>query len=96
VLSVLDGASVLQVEEKRKGFFGEVLLSNHCTVWLASTMEVLLGFPRDKEFVKSFREGTKVLIVLRGGNKDGWFLEAAAYGMGERRGILLILEGRGG
>jgi hypothetical protein len=45
VLSILDGASVLWVEEKRKGFFGEVLLSNHCTAWLALTMEVLLGFP---------------------------------------------------
>jgi hypothetical protein len=53
VLSVLDGASVLRVEEKRKGFFSEVLLSNQCTVWLASTMGVLLGFPGYKEFVKS-------------------------------------------
>jgi hypothetical protein len=35
VLSALDGALVLQVEEKR---------SNQCTVWLVSTMEVLLGF----------------------------------------------------
>jgi hypothetical protein len=96
VLSVLDGASVLWVKEKRKGFFGEVLLSNQCTAWLASTMEVLLGFPGDKEFVKSFREGAKVLIVHRGGNKDGRFLEVAAYGMGTRRGILLIPEGRGG
>jgi len=45
--------------------------------------------------VKSFREGTKVLIVRRGGNKDGRFLEVAAYGMGGRRGFLLILDGRG-
>jgi hypothetical protein len=96
VLLVLDGVSVLRVEEKRKGFFGEVLLSNQCTAWLGSTIEVFLGFLEDKEFVKSFREGTKVLILRRGGNKDGWFLEAATCGMGERRGILLILEGRGG
>jgi hypothetical protein len=96
VFLVLDGASVLRVEEKRKGFFNEVLLSNQCTIWLALTMEILLGFPGDKEFVKSFRDGTKVLIVRRSGNKDGRFLEAAtAYGMGGQRGILLILEGRG-
>jgi len=82
VLSVLDGASVLQVKEKRKGLFGEVLLNNQCIIWLAETMEILFGFPRDKEFFKSFREGTKVLIVRRGGNKDGQFLEAATYGMG--------------
>jgi hypothetical protein len=59
-------------------------------------MEVLLGFPGDKEFVNSFREGTKVLIVRRGGNKDGRYLEAATYGMGGWRVILLISEGRGG
>jgi hypothetical protein len=45
VLSALDGASVLRVEEKRKGFFGEVILSNQCTAWLASTMEGPFGFP---------------------------------------------------
>jgi hypothetical protein len=33
--------------------------------------------------------------VRRGGNKDGRFLEVAAYGMGGRRGFLLILDGRG-
>jgi hypothetical protein len=95
VLLILDGASVLRVEEKREGFFGEVTLCNQCIAWLASTMEVLLGFPEDKEFVKSFREGSKVLIARRGGNKDGRFLETATYGMGGRRGILLIPEGRG-
>jgi hypothetical protein len=31
VFSVLDGVSVLRVEEKRKDFSGEVLLSNQCT-----------------------------------------------------------------
>jgi len=55
-----------------------------------STLEVLLGFPADKEFVKSFREWSKVLIMRRGGNKDGRFLEAATYGMGGQRGILMI------
>jgi len=55
-----------------------------------------LGLPGDQEFIKSFREGLKVLIARRGGNKDGRFLEAAAYGLGSRRGIMLIPEGRGG
>jgi len=31
VFSVHDGASVLWMEEKRKDFSGEVLLSNQCT-----------------------------------------------------------------
>jgi hypothetical protein len=59
-------------------------------------LEVLLGFPEDQEYIKSFREGLKVLIACRGGNKAGRFLEAAAYGMSGRRGIILIPEGRGG
>jgi len=57
VLSVLEGASVLRVEEKRQGFFGAVILSSQCSAWLVSTMEMLLGFPREQEFIKSYREG---------------------------------------
>lgn len=71
VFSVLDGVSVLRVEKKMKDFSGEVLLSNQCTDWLVSTMEELMGFPGDSEFVKSFWEGSKVSIVHRGGNKNG-------------------------
>jgi hypothetical protein len=47
VFSVHDGASVLWMEEKRKDFSGEVLLSNKCTEWLVLTMEELMGFPED-------------------------------------------------
>jgi hypothetical protein len=60
VFSVLDEALVLQVEEKMKDFSGEVLRSNQCTEWLVSTIEELMGFPGDLDFVKSFREGSKV------------------------------------
>jgi hypothetical protein len=31
--------------------------------------------------------------MRRGGNKDGRFLEAATYGMGGQRGILMIPAG---
>jgi len=93
---VLEGVLVLRVEEKRQGFYGAVVLSIQCSAWLASTMESLLGLPGDQEFIKSFREGSKILIAHRGGNKDGRFLEAATYGLGGRREIILIPEGRGG
>jgi hypothetical protein len=96
VLSVLEGASVLRVEEKRQGFHGVVVLSSHCSAWLVSTMKTLLGFPGEQEFIKSYREGSKLLIAWRGGNKDGRFLEAAVFGLGGRRGFVLIPEGRGG
>jgi hypothetical protein len=55
-----------------------------------------LGFSGDHDFIKSFREGSKLLIARRGENKVGRFLEAAAYGLGGRRGLILIPEGRGG
>jgi hypothetical protein len=96
VFSVLNGVSVLRVEEKRKSFFGELILSTQCSEWLASMLEILLGFSEDQDFIKSFRERSKVLIARRGGNQAGRFLEAAAFGMGGRKGFILIPKGRGG
>jgi len=49
-----------------------------------------------KEFVKSFKEGPKVLIVQSGGNSSGRFLEVAVYRVGGWKGLILILEGREG
>jgi hypothetical protein len=96
VFSVIEGASVLRVEEKRKFYSGAVLLSNQCIEWLVSTMEVLMGGHGLSDFVKSFREGAKVTIVRIGGNTNGRFVEAAVYGVGVQRGFLRIPEVRGG
>jgi hypothetical protein len=49
--------------------------------------------PRAKDFVKCLREGLKVIIIWRGGNSFGWFLEVAVYVVGARRGLILIPEG---
>jgi hypothetical protein len=87
--SVLDGASVLRVE-KRNFFLGEVVLSTQCSELLVSTLEVLLGILKEQEFVKSFREGSKVLIARRGGNKARRFLEATNFGLGSRKGSIII------
>jgi hypothetical protein len=94
--SVLGGASTLRVEEKRKNFLGVILLNEQSSEWLASTMEVLLGLPAEQDLVKSFREGSKVLIAWRGGNKAGSFVEATTFGLGGRKGSIVIPEGRGG
>jgi hypothetical protein len=87
---------VLRVEEKRKNFSSEVILSFQCSEWLVSTMVGLLGSPVEQDFVKSFREGPKVLIARIGGNKAGRFLEATVFRMGGRKGFILIPEGSGG
>jgi hypothetical protein len=59
-------------------------------------LEVLLGFSEEQDFVKSFKEGSKVLIARRGGNKAGRFLEATTFWLGGQKGSILIPEGRGG
>jgi hypothetical protein len=57
---VLGGASMLRLEERRKNFLGVVILNSQSSEWLALMLEVLLGFPEEQYFVKSFREGSKV------------------------------------
>jgi hypothetical protein len=96
VLSVLEGAPVLQVKAKRRGFFGVVVLSSQCSARLVLTVETLLGFPGEQEFIKSYRERPKILIARRGGNKDGRALEAAVFELGSQREFILIPEGRRG
>jgi hypothetical protein len=78
VFTVVEGVSVVRLKERRN-FSGLVLLGAQSVGWLTSTMESLLWFPGEKDFVRSFREGSKVLIVRRGGNIAGRFLEVAVY-----------------
>jgi len=96
VFSVPDGASMLRVGEKRKSFSGEIIISSQCSEWLATMLEILLGHPEDQDFIKSFKEGLKILIARRGGNQAGRFLEVVAFGMGGWKGFIVIPEGRRG
>jgi hypothetical protein len=96
VFTVVERASVVRLVERRKSFSGLVLLSAQSIGWLASTMEILQWFPGEKDFIRSLREGSKVVIVRRGGNAAGRFLEVAVYGAGGWRGIIFIPEGRDG
>jgi hypothetical protein len=57
-------------------------------------VEEVLQNPGFEDFVKSFREGSKVTIVCRGGNSSGWFLEVVVYAVGGRRGMIVFPEGR--
>jgi hypothetical protein len=72
--SVVEGALVLRVEERRKGFSGVVHLGPLCFAWLASTLDELLQCSGVKDFVKSFWEGSKVSIAQRDGNRFGRYL----------------------
>jgi hypothetical protein len=93
--SVEAGSAELRVEEKRKEFLGSAVFGLSCIAWVLSRVEEVLGNPRIEDFVKSFREGSKVTITRRGENRSGRFLEVAVYG-GSRRGRILFPEGRDG
>lgn len=95
-LSMVEGASVLRLEERRNGFSGVVFLGNLFVAGLVSELEKLSRLSENTEFVNSFREGPKVFIILKGGNNSDRFLEVAVYEVGGRRGLILILEGRKG
>jgi hypothetical protein len=96
IFSALEGATRLKVGEKRNNFFGEFVISVQCSEWLVSSMESLLGYPEDIVLIKSFREGSKLTIARRDSNQAGRFLEVAVFGLGGRKGLILIPEGRGG
>jgi hypothetical protein len=88
LFSVGLGIAELRVLEKRKAFFGVILLGSHCIVWLLSMLEEALRNPRLVDFLKSYREGSKVTIVRKGENSSGRFLEVAVYDVGGRKGLV--------
>jgi hypothetical protein len=96
VFSAVERKSELRVEERRKGFSGTVCLGSLSVAWLISKVEEVIRDPGDEEFVKSFRDESKAIILRRGGNKAGRFLEVAVYAEGGRRGLVMFPEGRGG
>jgi hypothetical protein len=96
VFSAVERKSELRVEERRKGFSGTVCLGSLSVAWLIAKVEEVIRNPGDEEFVKSFREESKAIILRRGGNKAGRFLEVAVYAEGGRRGLVMFPEGRGG
>lgn len=79
LFSVGQGSAELMIVEKQKAFARVVLLGSCCIAWLLSMVEEVLRNPGVEDFVKSFREGSKVTIVWRGGNRFGCFLEVAVY-----------------
>ena len=49
-----------------------------------------------EDFVKTFYEGMEVLMVRKGSNKAGRFLEAAVFAEGGQKVVIWLPEGRGG
>jgi hypothetical protein len=78
--SVVDGASVLRLEERRRGLPHKVFMGNLCFEWMRFKVEVLVHNTEVKKFIHSFREGSKAFIVQRGSNEAGRFLGVAMGG----------------
>jgi hypothetical protein len=96
LFSVKSGFSDLRLEEKRKSFLGVVILGALCSAWLVDTVKEALKSPGSLDFVKSFREESKLVIVRRGGNQAGRFLEVSSFAVGGRKGSIWLPEGRDG
>lgn len=53
----------------------------------------MLRNPGVEEFLKSYEEGSKMILVRRGGNRAGQFLELRVHAEGGEKGLILLLEG---
>jgi hypothetical protein len=85
----------LRLEERRKGFYGFIVLGLQGSTWLLASLEEALKVSA-KEFVKYFREDVNVLIVRGGENKSGHYLEVEVFAEGGRKGAIWLPEGREG
>jgi hypothetical protein len=59
-------------------------------------VEEALGVPKKGEFARSFNDKVRVLKIQMGSNRVGCFLEAVVFVEGGRKGVIRLLEGRGG
>jgi hypothetical protein len=67
-----------------------VLLGKVSVAWLSSTVEDLVCKAEVAEFFKPSREGSRALIVQRRSNRSGRFLVVEVYGVGGRRGFIVV------
>jgi hypothetical protein len=86
----------IRLEERRKGFCGYIFMGFQCSVWLMATVEEGPKAPMKKDFVTSYLEDVKALMVHGGGNKVGHYLEVAAYAESGHKGVIWLSEGREG
>jgi hypothetical protein len=88
--------SELRLEERRKGYCGYLLMGFQCSKWLLATVEEALKVPVKKDFVSSYREDAKALMVHGSGNKASRYLQVANYAEGGPKGVIWIPKGRKG
>lgn len=92
-LSATKGKSEICLEERRKRFSGSISLGIRCSDWLANMVEEAIMSPGKEEFVKSFRVEVEVLMVCKGSNKAGCFLQATVFAKGGWKGVIWLTKG---
>lgn len=94
---MVDGASVLRLEERRRGLPHVVFMGKLCFEWMRFKVEALVHNTEVKKFIHSFREGSKAFIEQRGSNESGRFLRvamggcASVYGPGGSAPFIFLL-----
>jgi hypothetical protein len=86
----------IRLAEWNKGLFRAVFLNKLSVGWFRRSMEELKQSGEIRDFCRTFRVGSTVLILQRRGNAHGRFLELSEYGYGGRRTCVILPEGREG
>jgi hypothetical protein len=86
----------VRLAERNKGLFRAVFLNTLSVGWLRRSMEELKQVGEIRDFCRTYRVGSTVLILQRRGNDRGRFLELSEYAFGGRRSSVMIPEGRVG
>lgn len=86
----------VRLAEWNKGLFRAVFLNALSVGWFRRAMEELKQVGEIRDFCRTYRVGSTVLILQRRGNEHGRFLELSEYAFGGRRSSVMIPEGRVG
>jgi hypothetical protein len=86
----------VRLAEWNKGLFRAVFLNTLSVGWFRRAMEELKQVGEIRDFCRTYRVGSTVLILQRRGNEHGSFLELSEYALGGRRSSVMIPEGRVG
>jgi len=80
----------VRLAEWNKGLFRAVFLNTLSVGWFRRAMEELKQVGEIRDFCRTYRVGSTVLILQRRGNEHGSFLELSEYAFGGRRSSVMI------
>ncbi|KAB1201117.1 hypothetical protein CJ030_MR0G005030 [Morella rubra] len=94
-VSVSDRGVVRWSDWSRKSH-SAISFGRYGVVWLVNLASKLLGAAVDQDVILKFNEGSRAFLAQRCANKSGRYVVVIEFGEGRRRGVVMVLEGRGG